>query len=141
MKSEYKELSVKLEVPVSAIKASLEVFSNALIETALRDGHRVFIDSTTGHMCTNTMQSDLKCETQYCGCQLHKVCNENECINDEMDGLNIRSNLLASDIDIEDVLGSRDIVIDGFRPAVKAFQTAILTACSILKIGQVVENV
>ncbi|KAL4238635.1 hypothetical protein ACF0H5_003342 [Mactra antiquata] len=142
--SDIEELSIQHDIPVSVLKEESKVFHDSLVDSVMSNKQNYVIDSNTGHICTYNTLTDTVI-TDYCCCQIYEVNDRDIYVIDDTNGMKFGTNLLMVDtvdsLNIKKSFKERDVVIDVYRSAVNAFQTAVLTACSILKIGQVIENV
>ena len=130
---------------------SCELFTHALQMAALPGNHRnqYGISETDGHVYqTESNGICLETDTKLNGLTL---CCCKFAVN--KDSTNSIKNMcfeklecngscrVPSAEDVTEALKSRDLLLDNFTVCINALKTAILTACTVLRIGQVIKNV
>lgn len=147
--NERDSLSHELECSQSILMKSCELFTHALQMASLASNHRnqYYVDEADGHMYWNEtgINGDIySCETDMCCCNYQVKKSDmtdvkNVCF-DKVDGssCNFRK---PSTKDVIEACQSRFLVLDNFTVCINALKTAVLTASTVLKIGQVISNV
>lgn len=143
VEEEKEKFSEDLECPASMIKEAAFLFSQALTTGALGGFHGYSISKTSGHVFrTDDCFSSCELEKPHCSCGIYQVKENEDFVRlHDSHALYFKTEEFNKDcITLEDVLKNQDVVLDSFSASLNALQTSVLTACSILKIGQVVEN-
>lgn len=137
------KLSEELECPVSLIKEAVLYFTHALVTAALGGYHGYRISKHSGHLFRNAgIHANETGDFQLCSCGIYEAKNEEEFVTlVNSQDVQFDTNLIKNEyVPLTDVIDKRNVVLDSFSVCVNVLQTSVLTACSILKIGQVVEN-
>ncbi|XP_060587993.1 molecular chaperone MKKS-like [Ruditapes philippinarum] len=143
------ELSEELECLVITLQQACTLFVQALLSASLTDVNNYSVSRNSGHVFRSsdvTKDSNkLGNDNKRCSCGIYKAkANENLLQLTENDSFYLtRKNgtLNCEKCPLTDAIEECDeVVIDSFTVGINALQTAVLTACSVLKIGQVVEN-
>ncbi|XP_053400180.1 molecular chaperone MKKS-like isoform X1 [Mercenaria mercenaria] len=146
IENEKRKLSEVLECPASTIQQACILFRQALITAAL-GVHSCSVSRHSGHVFSN---DDVKGDDdsddndgggdRYCLCGIYKARKDEELIRlREDEDMCVKTEV--GKLPVGDAIEKHDsVVMDSFSMCVNALQTSVLTACSVLKIGQVVEN-
>ena len=142
-------LCQELECSVITIQQACTLFVQALLSASLGDVSDYSVSRYSDHVFRTDHISDEDNEhgndSRHCLCGLYKAkTDENLRPLNEDNGARSAS---RSDISNSESCSFRNaveeydgVVIDSFTVGVSALKTSVLTACSVLKIGQVVEN-
>lgn len=149
--NEKESLASELECSQSTLMKSCELFTHALQMAALPGNHRnqYSISETDGHVYqTESNGICLETDTKLNGFTM--CCCKFALNKDSTDSIkNMRFEKLEytgscrvpSVEDVTEALKSRDLLLDNFTVCINALKTAVLTACTVLRIGQVIQNV
>jgi hypothetical protein len=134
---------------VTTLQQACTLFVQALLSASLTDVNNYSVSTNSGHVFKSSdVTKDgnkLGNDNKRCCCGIYKAkANENLLQLTENDSFYLtRKNgtLNCEKCPLTDAIEECDeVVIDSFTVCINALQTAVLTACSMLKIGQVVEN-
>ena len=146
-------LASELECSQALLLKSSVIFTHAILLSALHSNHRnqYYVNETNGHLyydenstnfSTNEVPSsqiDSCCCKLYCG-KTETAVLKNVCF-EKVGNDSCRNFTQTSTKDISETCQSRYLVLDNFIVCVNALKTAVLTASTVLKIGQVISNV
>lgn len=150
VKSAMTELCDELECSRSSLLKASEIFTSALLHSVLRRPSDGVISLTSGHLHTTSRGANFgePCTAQnvgkHCLCELTESGQEDmflPVILDAKKWMSVTSAEMSATVEVLTVLETRDIILDSFCMCANALQSAVLAASSVLKIGQVLENV
>lgn len=149
--NEKESLASELECSQSTLMKSCELFTHALQMAALPCNHRnqYGISETNGHVYQTEsngicLETDAKLNgLSLCCCKFAVNKDETDSISnicfDKMKGVDVSR--MPSTEDVNEALKSRYLLLDNFTVCINALKTAVLTAFTVLRIGQVIKNV
>ncbi|KAK3595554.1 hypothetical protein CHS0354_021663 [Potamilus streckersoni] len=140
VRDDMESLQQELECSSTVLSAAAQIFSNCLQKAALHSFHGDGDHMTDeyGHLHINQGGHHGK----HCCCRLHA----------KVDDIHIQYVYLKEKLDLpfsftkvdnQEILGivkSRGMVLDNFSSCLNALKTAVLTACTVLKIGQYIHD-
>ncbi|KAL3873129.1 hypothetical protein ACJMK2_036284 [Sinanodonta woodiana] len=133
-------LQQELECSSTVLSAAAQIFSNCLQEAALHSFHR-----DGGHMideCGHLYINQVGHHSKYCCCRLRAMVDNGHIqyvfLKEKLD---LKFSFTKMDNqEILDIIKSRGMILDNFSACLNAFKTAVLTACTVLKIGQYIHD-
>lgn len=137
------DLCSDLECPASVIKEACQMFCQALWTAAGISPSLHSVSRSSGHVfrLLEEVDTSQRLHTCCCGIDTSTCMEELTPLSTELDSVSPKFTKSRNSQVLSDrLLDSRHVVMDGFSMCMNALQTAVLTACTALKIGQVVEN-
>lgn len=157
VKASVKQMCEELECSDDYILRACSVFTQALVTSGCSQPSMLRRNNITGHvhrLSNMKCAAETECVSTICECGLFEnKSTDNLSVFFELDCKNFQCNKefrretdwKISDIGkhkttLEEALRSRLLVLDSTGMCVNALQTAVLTACSVLRIGQEMGN-
>ena len=145
-------LASELECSQTILLKSAEIFIHALQLAALQCNHRnqYYVNHANGHLYydednAHTFTTEVHSSSIYsCCCKFHLGKTEsadlkNVCLEKVRNDTEQNFTPTVAK-DISEACQSRCLVLDNYTVCVNALKTAVLTASTVLKIGQVISN-
>lgn len=152
---EITQLSEELECHTRCIQEACSIFTQSLMTAALTCPSKFQQNNQSLHVYISHGENIFDCgevnEVCQCGLFTNKPGDTYTfCSNFNNTGVEIEprhdvfdwesSDVSQQRTELETALASRSVVLDGAGMSQNALQTAVLTACSLLRVGQVMEN-
>ena len=137
-----------------------QIFIRSLQQTIINPDSQSAINNRNGHVYhsnldrdyfnSNSLHSnqglnDSNQPKMFCGCSLEKSLPSDSYtsvnITNEHENTCIPEYSVSEPFYLKESLLKREIVLDSLSVCVNALKTGVMTACSVLRIGQVLENV